>query len=229
MKRASDTTKPGLVFIGLQGSGKGTQTEIFVERYGYQPVALGELLRDQVRKQTTIGQEIDQFLSSGTLVPDETIFSLIQHELATIPPGKSIIFDGFPRTAKQAELLSDLLLTLHRPPPIAIYLRIQESTVYARLSRRRICLRCRTIIAVTNTAAVASCPKCGGASEIRADDRPEVIARRLAIFHAETEPVVDFYTTRQRLFEIDAEQSIPDVTTQIEQKLGLTDNDIHKN
>ncbi len=213
---------PNLMMIGPQGAGKGTQSNLLAESFGYQIIGIGKILRDRASQKNVLGKKIKRLLDHGELVNDTVIEEIIREKLAHIPPGQALIFDGFPRTLHQAHLLERIFLAQNRSRPIALYLQLPRSLIVARLVHRRECSDCGTIFKfIPKLFTSLLCPKCGGQMNARSDDRPEVIEARLNIFYSHTFPVIDYYQRLNRLIEIDAAGTIEEVAAQIEHRLNL--------
>lgn len=211
-----------LIMIGPQGAGKGTQSGLLAEKYGYQIIGLGKILRDHVNKRDILGKKIQRLLERGELVNDAIIEEIIREKLESIPLDQPLIIDGFPRTLNQAHLLQRLFLVKDRPQPQALYLNLPRSVILARLAHRRECNDCGTIFKfLPKLFKPLICPKCGGPISGRSDDRPEVVEARLNIFFSQTFSVIDYYKKLDRLIEIDAAGTIEEVAAQIEHALRL--------
>jgi adenylate kinase len=181
-----------VLILGPQGAGKGTQATRIAEEYDVPHVATGELFRAAIAEGTELGTRVKPLLDAGQLVPDEITIALIRGELGAADGG--FVLDGFPRNLAQAEALDVMLEEIDRPLSIIPLLELDDDVARERLHRR---------------AQV----------EGRADDTPEVIERRLATYHAETEPLAEYYLATGKLVKIHAERSIDDVWSEIAQAL----------
>ncbi len=206
-----------VVFLGAPGAGKGTQATAIADRYGLVHIATGELLRDAVRWGTELGKKAKHFMERGELVPDELVVELIVDRLSEPDAATGALFDGFPRNVRQAEVLDEALRQRGKAVDVAIYLKVSEPVLMARLAGRWECAACRTPYhEVSNPPKGAGvCDQCGGTLVQRADDRPEAVQRRLQVYMEQTEPVLDYYRNRGILVEVDGEQPIPEITRQI--------------
>ena len=159
------------VFFGIQGSGKGTQALLLSEELNFQHVNIGDLLRAQVLQQTELGLQAQDIISRGELVPDELVFEIIARSL--LPDRQGIVFDGFPRTVKQAEYLVEHFQVL-----MAFFLELDEATAIERISSRRICRNCGANYNLISNKPLQEdiCDECEGILTIRNDDRPEAIS-----------------------------------------------------
>ena len=192
-----------IILLGAPGAGKGTQAEIISQKLGIPTISTGNILRAAVKAGTPIGLEAKRYMDAGKLVPDEVIIGIIQERLAQADCAGGFILDGVPRTIAQAEALDahgirfDAVLSLE----------IADEVIAARLTGRRTCHACGATYHVVTAPPKAEgvCDKCGGALEQRKDDMPETVQHRLEVYHAETEPLKDFYAARGLL------RSVPDL------------------
>ncbi|MEM1509891.1 MAG: adenylate kinase [Thermofilaceae archaeon] len=192
-----------LVFIGPPGIGKGTYAAAISQRYGIPHVSTGDILRDEVKKGTELGKRVKEYLDRGALVPDELIIEIVRKRLNQEDCKHGFILDGFPRTIKQAEELDkitkiDLVFNFIAP----------EEVIIDRISGRRICRVCGAIYHVKYIPPKVPgiCDKCGGELYQRDDDKPEVVRKRLEVFKAQFEPIINYYRGKRLLVEIDASE-----------------------
>jgi len=198
------------VFFGIQGSGKGTQALLLSEELNFQHVNIGDLLRAQVLHQTELGLQAQDIISRGELVPDELVFEIIARSL--LPDRQGIVFDGFPRTVKQAEYLVEHFQVL-----MAFFLELDEATAIERISSRRICRNCGANYNLISNKPLQEdiCDECEGILTIRNDDRPEAISKRLREFYEQTLVLKEFFAQLGRLALIDAGRDIAAVAESI--------------
>jgi adenylate kinase len=194
-----------LVFIGPPGAGKGTQSKRLEEEKGYIQISTGDILRENVKKQTELGKKAKEYMDAGQLVPDELIIAMIEDRLKGLE-GKDIILDGFPRTIKQAEALDKLLEKFNRKLDAVILFIIDDDEVIKRLSGRRVDPKTGKIYHV-----VFNPPPEGVEVIQRDDDKEEVIKNRLKVYHSQTAPLIDYYSKKGNLVEIDASTNPDDV------------------
>ncbi len=207
-----------IVFIGPQASGKGTQARRLLKQGNFFYVEMGSILRELAKKDTPLGREIDRMVNQeGILVPDQVIRQVLGSVLNCVKKNQGIIFDGFPRVISQVKILNELLVRLGRKIDLVIFLKISDAVVYKRLSGRMICEKCGKIYNRSDFSGKISrtCPVCGRRLMKRADDEPEKIRTRLALFRKETLPVVEFYRKQGILFEVDGEKSTHRVAWEI--------------
>ncbi len=190
-----------LLIFGAPGSGKGTQSALLVEKNGYRQISSGDLFRNAIKNQTSLGLKAKEFIDKGNLVPDALTIELIK-EVLEASQDKKFILDGFPRTIKQAEALNDLLKALDRKIGIALFLEVPNEDLKSRLIGRRVCKNCGATYHVDSypTKIEGKCDVCGGEVIQRADDKADVIEKRLDVYEENTAPLKDFYK-RMGLFK----------------------------
>lgn len=175
-----------LVIFGAPGSGKGTQSEKLVERYGLHHISTGDLLRDHIARGTDLGKVADGFISRGNLIPDELMLDILAGELDAHSEAAGVIFDGFPRTIPQAEELNKMLEKRGTKVHAVIGLEVPEQELTQRLIER-------------------------GKQSGRSDDNETTIAKRLEVYRRQTEPLKEFYNRRQAYYPITGKGDINDV------------------
>jgi adenylate kinase len=185
-----------LILLGPPGSGKGTQAQRLVQRHGIVQLSTGELLRAAVAAQTPVGLKAKDIMASGGLVPDEIVVGIISERLDQPDAAKGFILDGFPRTVPQAEALDELLKKKHMRLDAVIELRVNESALLQRVENRVEEMRAR-------------------GEQVRIDDTPEVLTRRLASYRSLTEPLIHYYSERRKLLTVDGMMTIEHVAREI--------------
>ncbi|THD70712.1 MAG: adenylate kinase [Bradyrhizobium sp.] len=190
-----------LILLGPPGAGKGTQAQRLVQRYGIIQLSTGEMLRAAVAAQTPVGLKAKDIMASGGLVPDEIVIAIISDRLDQPDMARGFILDGFPRTVPQAIALDDLLKKKHIRLDAVIELRVNESALLQRVESRVAEMRAR-------------------GEEVRIDDTPEVLAKRLASYRSLTEPLIHYYSERRKLLTVDGMMTIEHVTREINRILA---------
>ncbi|WP_291688037.1 adenylate kinase [Bradyrhizobium sp.] len=190
-----------LILLGPPGSGKGTQAQRLVQRYGIVQLSTGEMLRAAVAAQTPVGLKAKDVMASGGLVPDDVVIGIISDRIDQPDASNGFILDGFPRTVPQAEALDELLKKKHLKLDAVIELRVNESALLERVETRVAQMRER-------------------GEEVRVDDTPEVLTRRLASYRALTEPLIHYYSERRKLLTVDGMMTIESVTGEIDRILA---------
>jgi adenylate kinase len=204
-----------LVFLGPPGSGKGTQAKILAEKKNLKHISTGDVLREAVKNGTELGKTAKQFMDAGELVPDDVILGMIKEILQKNKDG--FIFDGFPRTAAQAEALGKLMDDLGLKLDSAINLAVNDQEVLKRLTGRFFCAKCGADFNINTRPPKKTgvCDKCGGNLAQRVDDKTEVITNRLKVYREKTKPVENFYRSHNLLQDIDGTKSFEQVTSSI--------------
>src|SRR6201999_1942683 len=185
-----------IILLGPPGSGKGTQAQRLVQRHGIVQLSTGEMLRAAVAAGTPIGLKAKDIMAGGGLVPDEIVVGIISDRIEQADAKKGFILDGFPRTVPQAAALDDLLRHKHLKLDAVIELRVNESALLQRVETRVAEMQAR-------------------GEEVRVDDTPEVLAKRLAAYRSLTEPLIHYYSERRKLLTVDGMMTIEQVTREI--------------
>ncbi|QMU99196.1 adenylate kinase [Borrelia sp. A-FGy1] len=194
-----------LVFLGPPGSGKGTIAKIILKKLNYYHISTGDLFRVNILNSTTLGKEIKQIVESGKLVPDSITIKIVEDKIKTLGNTDNFILDGFPRNISQAQALDKFLQNLK-----IINFFIDEEILIKRLSGRRICKTCGEIFNIHTfpTKENGVCDICKGNLYQRKDDIEESLKIRLKEYNLQTKPLIDFYSTSNRLFNINASQNV---------------------
>lgn len=195
-----------LILLGPPGAGKGTQAQRLVHKHGIVQLSTGEMLRAAVAAGTPIGLKAKDIMASGALVPDEVVVGIIADRIEEPDAKKGFILDGFPRTVPQAGALDELLKRKHLKLDAVVELRVNESALLERVETRVAQMRER-------------------GEEVRIDDTPEVLSKRLASYRAQTEPLVHYYSEKRKLITIDGMMTIEQVTGAINRVLAALEAD----
>jgi len=210
--------EPGyMVLLGAPGAGKGTQAVRLMKVLGVPHISSGDLFREAVQKGTPLGLLAKQYMERGELVPDDVTIAMVQERLAQSDCQRGAILDGFPRTLEQAEALDKVLSEEGKAISLAIYIRVSEETLLARLSGRWTCRRCQAVYNLLSNPPrqEGKCDRCGGPLYQRPDDTRETAKRRLEVYFAQTAPLIDYYRRRGLLVEVDGEGSIEEVQARL--------------
>jgi len=208
-----------LVLLGAPGAGKGTQGKYLCERLNIPTISTGNILRAAMKNGTPLGKQITVYMDAGQLVPDELAIDLALERIREDDCKNGFILDGFPRTLPQAEALE-----AHRVGiDWAVSLEVSDEEIVARMGGRRSCPECGAVFHVTNNPPKAEgiCDACGAELTIRKDDAPETVLQRLATYHEQTEPLIEFYTVRGKIRHVDGTAGLEDTTKAIVAALGI--------
>lgn len=207
-----------VILLGAPGAGKGTQGELLAERHGLRRISTGDLLREAVRNGTRLGLEAKRYMDAGELVPDDIILGLAREVLGASKENSAgeggFLLDGFPRTRAQAEGLDRLLAELGLRLDAVIVIDVPNEILIKRLSGRRTCTRCGAVFNIyfDPPRTPGTCSVCGGPLEQRSDDEPDTIRRRLEVYQAQTEPLVQYYVDSGAVVRrIDGDRPVRDV------------------
>jgi adenylate kinase len=202
-----------LILLGPPGAGKGTQAERLTDDFNLPYIATGNILRAAVRDETELGQEAKAFMEKGDLVPDAVITGVILEAINSDDARDGFLLDGFPRTLPQADSLADGLEAAERRLTAVILIDVSDEEVTRRLSGRRVSVKTGRVyhIEFDPPKHEGRCDIDGSRLVQRDDDRPETIAKRLAVYHAETEPLVEYYDARGLLRRFDGTRTPTEV------------------
>ena len=187
-----------LIFFGPPGVGKGTQARLLSRELGIPHISTGDMLRNAVAKGTELGTQAKAIIESGGLVPDDIMIGIVRDELSAPSSRKGFVLDGFPRTLDQAEALSALFAELNITEYMVVNFVVDDEEVVKRLSSRLVCEEDGSIFnsLIDNVSVGQPCPKCGGRLLQRDDDREETVRKRLAVYHSTTKPLVEYYSRK---------------------------------
>ena len=204
-----------LIFLGPPGAGKGTQAVRVCEQLGIPQISTGDILRRAIKNETPTGLAAKSYIDKGQLVPDSVVIDIVRERLVQDDCKNGYLLDGFPRTVAQAEALEGFAKI-----DAVVDIDVSDEKLVARLSGRRVCLSCGGTYHVSQLNGSMTCAKCGNELIQRADDKAETVLSRLTVYHAQTEPLIEFYTQRGLLKEIDGAQPMDDCYAAILAVLG---------
>ncbi|GFE50661.1 adenylate kinase [Roseobacter cerasinus] len=211
---------PVLILLGPPGAGKGTQARKLEESRGFVQLSTGDLLRAAVAAGTPAGRRAKAVMEAGDLVSDEIVIAILRDRLGEADCAKGVILDGFPRTTVQAEALDDLLDGTGQRINAAISLEVDDDAMVVRISGRFTCANCGEGYHDTfkPTIKPGVCDMCGGTEmKRRADDNAETVAQRLAAYHAQTAPLIDYYAAKGALTRVPAMGAIEEIAANLEE------------
>lgn len=211
-----------IIMLGAPGAGKGTQAKMIAGKYDIPHISTGDIFRSNIKNGTELGKKAKEYMDQGLLVPDELTCDLVVDRIVADDCKKGFILDGFPRTIPQAEALDAALLKMGAAIDFAINVNVPDNTIVERMSGRRACVSCgatyHVLFAPPKQEGV--CDVCGQPLDIREDDRPETVQKRLDVYHAQTQPLIDFYGRQGIVRTIDGTLPMDKVFIEIEDILG---------
>ncbi len=207
-----------MVLLGPPGAGKGSLAGLIKDMMGIAHISTGDMLREEMKKNSPLGMEIKGLVEKGALVPDEVVTRLVQEKVSHDPSlAKGYMLDGFPRTVTQAQDLDVMLLRAQKPLDFALYMEADLDIILRRLTGRRVCKKCGALYHLKNKPpkVADTCDSCGGALYQRADDNEETIRKRMDIYIASTKPIIDYYAKQGKLKTVDGNAETVDVRNRL--------------
>ena len=211
-----------IVMLGAPGAGKGTQAKKIAAKYAIPHISTGDIFRANMKEGTELGLKAKEYISQGLLVPDEITIGMLLDRIQHADCENGYILDGFPRTIPQAESLTKALAEMGEAIDFALNVDVPDANIVKRMSGRRACLKCGATyhveFAPTKTEGI--CDVCGSELVLRDDDKPETVQKRLQVYHEQTQPLIDYYTKKGILKEVDGTMDMGDVFKAIVEILG---------
>lgn len=211
-----------IIMLGAPGAGKGTQAKMIAAKYGVPHISTGDIFRANIKNGTELGAKAKEYMDKGLLVPDELVVDLVIDRFKADDCAKGYILDGFPRTIPQAEALDKALSAIGDSVDYAINVEVPDENIIERMSGRRACVGCGATyhIVYNPTKVEGKCDTCGADLILRDDDKPETVKKRLDVYHEQTQPLIDYYTAKNVLHEVDGTKAMEDVFSSIVSILG---------
>lgn len=198
-----------LIIMGAPGAGKGTQSAKISEKYNIPAIATGDILRGAMKAGTELGLSAKSYVDAGKLVPDDVVIGIIKEYLATDACKNGFILDGFPRSIPQAEALDKMGVKID----MVLSIEVPDAKIVSRMSGRRVCSCGASYHVEYNPPKVDGiCDKCGSELYIRADDAEETVTNRLKTYHAQTEPLKEFYAAKGLLVTVEGQEKVEETT-----------------
>ncbi len=207
-----------MLIMGAPGSGKGTQSEILVQKLGIPTISTGAMLRAAIAEGTEVGIEAKKYINDGKLVPDSVMINLVLDRISKEDCKDGYILDGFPRTLAQAEAMTNAGIDID----CALMIDVPDQDIIDRIGGRRVCSKCGATFHVQFKPSAKGdlCDQCGAKLEIRADDAPETVVSRLKTYHEVTAPVIDYYEKLGKLVSVKAVSGVEATTELVLKALG---------
>ncbi|SFR64190.1 adenylate kinase [Anaeromicropila populeti] len=211
-----------IIMLGAPGAGKGTQAKKIADKYNIPHISTGDIFRANIKNGTELGIKAKTFMDQGLLVPDELVVDLVVDRVAQDDAKNGYVLDGFPRTIPQAEALDKALAAIGEKVDFAINVEVPDENIVNRMAGRRACLNCGGTYHIVHipTKVEGICDACGGTLVLREDDKPETVQKRLTVYHEQTQPLIDYYTVKGILVEVDGTKDMSEVFEAIVKVLG---------
>ncbi|MCK5023745.1 MAG: adenylate kinase [Candidatus Aenigmarchaeota archaeon] len=206
-----------MIFLGSPGIGKGTHANMVAEEFNIPKISTGEIMREEVKESTNLGKDVQDYMDSGELVPDEVVIEIIKKRINEDDCKNGFILDGFPRTIRQAEELSNITKI-----KVVLNLTAPHEVIIERITGRLTCRGCGAIYHIKNMppAKEGVCDKCDGELYHREDQTEEAVERRLAVYEKSTKPLIEYYNAKDMILEVNVEGSKDEVSERISKVLN---------
>ena len=199
-----------LMFVGPPGAGKGTQAVRIAARYGIPHISTGDMLREEMKSGTPLGQQAKAYIEAGELVPDDVIIGMVKERISRPDAKDGFLLDGFPRTREQAEALDEFTSL-----DVVININVPDDKLIHRICGRRVCRECGATYHESMLENLKQCPRCGGELYVRDDDKEEIVRQRIAVYKQKTQPLIEYYTKKGLLEDVVGSGGIDDITEAI--------------
>lgn len=211
-----------IIMLGAPGAGKGTQAKKIAEKYKIPHISTGDIFRANIKNGTELGNKAKTYMDQGLLVPDELVVDLVVDRVKQDDCVNGYVLDGFPRTIPQAEALDAALAVIGETIDYAINVEVPDENIIRRMSGRRACVGCGATYHLVHIPPKTEgiCDTCGNELILRDDDKPETVEKRLNVYHDQTQPLIDYYTNKNVLVEVDGTVDMADVFAAIVKILG---------
>ncbi len=203
-----------IILLGAPGAGKGTQASKISDNYKIPHISTGDIFRENIKKQTPIGLLAKFYIDDGKLVPDEVTCNIVRERITQSDCENGYMLDGFPRTIAQAEELDKISHV-----DVVVNIDVDTSLLLDRLCGRRVCKVCGESYHISRLNGETKCARCGGELYQRKDDNPETVGKRLSVYHKQTAPLIEYYTKKGLIFNVDGGATPEAVFEQISAKL----------
>ena len=211
-----------ILIMGPAGAGKGTMSDLIIREFDIPHISTGDMLRENVRNNTELGQKAKEFMNTGRLVPDELINAMVEQRLLEPDCQKGYLLDGFPRTLVQAKAFEEMADRIGKPVESVLALEVSFETLVDRITGRRICPKCGAIYHVRNKPSKTEgiCDECGSELQQRKDDTVEQLKVRMEEYDAKTAPIIDYFEPKGVVTHIDASKNAEETFAQVKEALG---------
>ncbi|MBR3108671.1 MAG: adenylate kinase [Clostridia bacterium] len=207
-----------LIFLGPPGAGKGTMAQLLMNEVGIPQISTGDMLRQAMKAGTEMGLSAKRYIEAGELVPDEVVIGIVKDRLQAEDCKNGYILDGFPRTVPQAEALAQFAKI-----DVALNIALDDEVIINRLGGRRVCLKCGATYHISTLNGSDTCAACGEKLVQRKDDAPETVKNRLAVYAAQTAPLIDYYEKKGLLKTVECapKATVQENYAKVRETLGI--------
>ena len=211
-----------IIMLGAPGAGKGTQAKMIADKYMIPHISTGDIFRANIKNGTELGNKAKSYMDKGLLVPDELVVDLVIDRFKEDDCKNGYVLDGFPRTIPQAEALDEALTAIGEKVDFAINVEVPDENIISRMGGRRACVGCGSTYHIVHNPPKTEgiCDRCGKELILRDDDKPETVVKRLAVYHEQTQPLINYYSGKGVLKEVDGTIDMMEVFNQIVDILG---------
>jgi adenylate kinase len=209
------------ILLGPPGAGKGTQAETIVKEFSIPHISTGDIFRSNIKEGTSLGKKAKEYMDQGLLVPDELTVELVKDRLLNDDCKNGFLLDGFPRTIAQADELEDALKSMNQHLDYVVNIEVDSNLLITRAVGRRVCKDCGQTYHMTfnKPSKEGICDKCGGELLQRKDDTEETVSKRISVYQEQTAPLIEYYSNKGILVNINGEKPIAEVGKDIVAKL----------
>lgn len=202
-----------LILLGPPGAGKGTQASAIVKKYNIPHISTGDIFRENIKMGTELGKKVKEYMDKGLLVPDDIVVSIVKDRILKDDCKDGFLLDGFPRTVNQGEALDKDLSQMNLKLDKVINLDVEKEILIERITGRRICKDCGATyhIKFNPPAKKGICDNCGGNLYQRDDDTQETVEKRIEVYQQQTKPLIDYYTEKGLILNVDGSKAIDEI------------------
>ncbi len=202
-----------LILLGPPGAGKGTQASAIVKKYNIPHISTGDIFRENIKMGTELGKKVKEYMDKGLLVPDDIVVSIVKDRILKDDCKDGFLLDGFPRTVNQGEALDKELSQMNLKLDKVINLDVEKEILIERITGRRICKDCGATyhIKFNPPAKKGICDNCGGNLYQRDDDTQETVEKRIEVYQQQTKPLIDYYTEKGLILNVDGSKAIDEI------------------